>query len=150
MSLAILFSKNQNIINALKQNKKSQLKIELNSLLSIISNYTQFKNLQIQVHTKDLEVFVRSWEDKDSGLDLSSFRQGIVKVKNTKHPFVSNELGKRLNIKAIAPIFDKLEYLGSLDVITDYSLLKQRLSLMSIEILPLLDKYLNTTLKLNY
>ena len=139
LSLAILFSKNQYIIDNLKNNNPKQLKDELNTLLASISQYTKQQNIQIQVHTKDLKVFVRSWEDKDVGLNLSNFRKGLVKVKQSKQPFVSNELGKRFNIKAISPIFDKEKYIGSLEVIIDYSTIKERLQLAGIDLLPLLD-----------
>ena len=133
LSLAILFSKNEKIINNLEQNKPIDLKKELVKLLNNIKTYTNQNNIQIQIHTKDLNVFVRSWEDKDSGLNLESFRKGLVKVKQTKEPFVSNELGKRFNIKAIAPIFDKdEEYIGTIEVIMDYSDLKNRLKYMGI------------------
>ena len=141
LSLAILFSKNEKIINNLEQNKPIDLKKELVKLLNNIKTYTNQNNIQIQIHTKDLNVFVRSWEDKDSGLNLESFRKGLVKVKQTKEPFVSNELGKKFNIKAIAPIFDKdEEYIGTIEVIMDYSDLKNRLKYMGIEIIPLLEK----------
>lgn len=144
LSLAILFSKNQHIIDALKLNQPQQLKNELDNLLTTISNYTKQQNIQIQVHTKALKVFVRSWENKDTGLNLTSFRHGLVKVKQTKQPFVSNELGKRFNIKAISPIFDGKEYIGSLEVIMDYSSLKERLAIAGIEVLPILNsKFLN-------
>ena len=63
LSLAILFSKNQNIISFLEKNKPKELKKELLSSLENIKNYTNINNIQIQVHTKDLKVFVRSWED---------------------------------------------------------------------------------------
>jgi len=139
LSLAILFSKNQNIIKALKYNQVTQLKNELDTLLTTISNYTNLKNIQIQVHTKDLKVFFRSWENKDKGLNLKSFRHELVKVKQTKKPFVSNELGKRLNIKAISPILDSNKYIGSLEVIMDYSSLKQRLKRSEIDVIPLLN-----------
>ena len=141
LSLAILFSKNQNIISFLENNKPKELKKELLSSLENIKNYTNINNIQIQVHTKDLKVFVRSWEDKDSGLSLESFRKGLIKVKETKEPFVSNELGKRFNIKAISPIFNQnSEYIGSIEVIVDYSDLKNRLKYMGIDIIPLLKK----------
>ena len=141
LSLAILFSKNQEIIKNLENNNPRDLKIELLKLLNNIKTYTNQNNIQIQIHTKDLNVFVRSWEDKDIGLNLESFRKGLVKVKETKKPFVSNELGKRFNIKAIAPIFDKNEeYIGTIEVIMDYIDLKNRLKYMGIEIIPLLEK----------
>lgn len=141
LSLAILFSKNQNVISFLEKNNPNELKKELLKSLENIKNYTNINNIQIQVHTKDLKVFVRSWEDKDTGLSLESFRKGIVKVKETQEPFVSNELGKRFNIKAISPIFnEKDEYIGSIEVIVDYSDLKNRLKYMGIDIIPLLKK----------
>jgi hypothetical protein len=141
LSLAILFSKNQNIINNLEQNRPKELKVELLKLLENIKTYTKQNNIQVQIHTEDLKVFIRSWEDKDSGLNLESFRKGLVKVKQTKEPFVSNELGKRFNIKAISPIFnEKEQYIGTIEVIMDYSDLKNRLKYMGIEIIPLLDK----------
>ncbi len=140
LSLALLFSKNQNIIFLLQQEKRKLLQQELNSLIELLSHYTKQTNIQIQVHTKDLKVFVRSWEDQDTGLELGGFRQGLVKVKETKKPFVSNELGKRLNIKAIAPIFNQSnEYIGSIEVISDYTSLKKNLALMGIKMIPLLD-----------
>lgn len=147
LSLAILFSKNQHIIDALKNNKKTHLQRELDTILATISKHTQQTNIQIQVHTKDLKVFFRSWEDKDSGLSLENFRQGLVKVKQTQQPFVSNELGKRFNIKAISPIFDEKKYIGSLEVIIDYSSLKQRLQTAKIEVLPILHKKFLDTAK---
>jgi len=140
LSLSILFSKNQNIIQNLKADHPEKLKIELKSLLDSISKYTQGQNIQVQVHTKDLKVFVRSWENKDKGLDLSTFREGLVKVYETKQPYVSNELGKRFNIKAISPIFDGNKYIGSLEVITNYEVLKQRLLMAEIDLIPLLNK----------
>jgi len=145
LSLSILFSQNQNIVNFLEKNNSKDLKTELLNLLSNIKNYTNVNNIQVQVHTKELKVFVRSWEDEDIGLSLKNFRKGLVKVKETKEPFVSNELGKRFNIKAISPIFDKSkEYIGTIEVIMDYSDLKNRLEYMGIEIIPLLEKkYLN-------
>ncbi|MFY9089859.1 cache domain-containing protein [Arcobacter aquimarinus] len=141
LSLAILFSKNQNIINNLEQNNPKELKKELLVLLDNIKKYTNQTNIQVQIHTKNLKVFVRSWEDKDIGLNLENFRKGLVKVKNTQEPFVSNELGKRFNIKAISPVFNKNEeYIGTIEVIMDYSDLKNRLKYLGIEIIPLLEK----------
>jgi hypothetical protein len=139
LSLAILLSQNADIITLLQKKQRKQLKKELNTILQTISHYTNLKNIQIQVHTKELKSFVRNWEDRGMGLELGTFRKGLVKVKQTKQPYVSNELGRRLNIKAIAPIFDaNKNYIGSIEVITDYTELKKRLSLINIEILPIL------------
>jgi len=149
LSLAILFSKNQHIINALKNDRKEQPQMEIDTILGSIFKHTQQTNIQIQVHTKDMKVFFRSWEDKDRGLSLQNFRQGVVRVHQTHQPFVSNELGKRFNIKAISPIFDDKKYIGSLEVIMNYSSLKQRLKTVKIEVLPILhNSFLETAISL--
>lgn len=139
-----MFSQNQEIIRNLEENNPKELKKELLKLLNIISTYTK-QNIDVQIHTKNLEVFTRSWEDKDFGLKLESFREGLVKVKNTKEPYVSSELGKRFNIKAIAPIFDKNSvFIGSVEVIVDFSFLIERLKAFGIGSIVLLEtKYLD-------
>ena len=140
LSLALMFSKNQDIIDNLSKNDNINLKKEILKLLEIIKTYTNH-NIDIQIHTKNLEVFTRSWEDKDFGLKLEDFRKGLVLVKNTKEPYVSSELGKRFNIKAIAPIFDKNdEFIGSLEVIVDFSYLLDRLKAFGITSLVMLEK----------
>lgn len=144
LSLALMFSKNQDIINNLENNNNVELKKELLKLLNIIKTYTK-NSIDIQIHTKDLEVFTRSWEDIDFGLKLESFREGLVKVKNSNEPYVSSELGKRFNIKAIAPIYNnKNLFVGSIEVIVDFNPLINRLKGLGIDSMILLEKdYLN-------
>ncbi|GGT81554.1 cache domain-containing protein [Aliarcobacter butzleri] len=144
LSLALMFSKNQDIIKNLEENNHIELKKELLKLLNIIKTYTK-NSIDIQIHTKDLEVFTRSWEDKDFGLKLQSFREGLVKVKNTNKPYVSSELGKRFNIKAIAPVFNsENSFIGSIEVIVDFNPLVSRLKVLGIDSIVLLEKnYLN-------
>lgn len=144
LSLALMFSKNQDIIDNLSKKDNVELKKEILKLIQIIKTYTTH-NIDIQIHTKDLEVFTRSWEDKDFGLKLESFRKGLVIVKNSKEPYVSSELGRRFNIKAIAPILDKDDnFLGSVEVIVDFSYLVERLKAFGISSLILLEnRYLD-------
>lgn len=144
LSLALMFSKNQDIIKNLEENRNIELKKELLKLLIIIQTYTK-QNIDVQIHTKNLEVFTRSWEDRDFGEDLSTFREGLVKVKNTNKPYVSNELGKRFNIKAIAPVYNsKNIFIGSIEVIVDFNPLVNRLKALGIDSIILLEKeYLN-------
>lgn len=139
LSLALMFSQNQEIIKNLKNKNSKELKEELLKLLLIIGTYTKLE-LDIQVHTKDLEVFARSWEDKDFLQKLDSFREGLNRVKTTEKPYVSSELGKRFNIKAIAPIFDKNGiFLGSIEVIVDFKDLVLRLKNLGISSAILLE-----------
>lgn len=140
LSLALMFSKNQDIINNLEKNNHIELKKELLKLLNIIKTYTK-NSIDIQIHTKDLEVFTRSWEDVDFGLKLDSFREGLVKVKDSNEPYVSTELGKRFNIKAIAPIYNHNNlFIGSIEVIVDFNPLINRLKSLGIDSMILLEK----------
>ncbi|WP_141054624.1 cache domain-containing protein [Aliarcobacter cryaerophilus] len=140
LSLALMFSRNQEIIKSLENKNNIELKKELLKLLNIIETYTK-NSIDVQIHTKDLEVFTRSWEDKDFGLKLDSFREGLVKVKNQKEPYVSSELGKRFNIKAIVPIYnDKNIFIGSLEVIVDFKSLVNRLKTLGIDSIVMLEK----------
>ena len=140
LSLALMFSRNQEIIKSLENKNNIELKKELLKLLNIIKTYTK-NSIDVQIHTKDLEVFTRSWEDKDFGLKLDSFREGLVKVKNQKEPYVSSELGKRFNIKAIVPIYnDKNIFIGSLEVIVDFKSLVNRLKTLGIDSIVMLEK----------
>lgn len=144
LSLVLMFSQNQEIIRNLEENNPKELKKELLKLLNIISTYTK-QNIDVQIHTKNLDVFTRSWEDKDFGENLASFREGLVKVKNTQKPFVSSELGKRFNIKAIAPIYDvNNNFLGSIEIIIDFKDLVYKLKNLGISSMILLENdYLN-------
>lgn len=64
LSLALMFSRNQEIVKNLENKNNIELKKELLKLLNIIETYTK-NSIDVQIHTKDLEVFTRSWEDKD-------------------------------------------------------------------------------------
>ena len=140
LSLALMFSRNQEIVKNLENKNSIELKKELLKLLNIIKTYTK-NSIDVQIHTKDLEVFTRSWEDKDFGLKLDSFREGLVKVKNQNEPYVSSELGKRFNIKAIVPIYnDKNIFIGSLEVIVDFKSLVNRLKTLGIDSIVMLEK----------
>jgi len=105
-----------------------------------VKHYLQIENLDVQLHTKDAKSFVRSWDFESYGADLSSFRKGITLVQQNQTPLVSIELGKRLNIKALCPIFDKETYIGSLEVIMGFEDIAQRLDEKKIHFLVLMDK----------
>ena len=144
LSLALMFSRNQEIVKNLENKNNIELKKELLKLLNIIETYTK-NSIDVQIHTKYLEVFTRSWEDVDFGLKLDSFREGLVKVRNSNEPYVSTELGKRFNIKAIAPIYNHNNlFIGSIEVIVDFNPLINRLKGLGIDSMILLEKdYLN-------
>ena len=149
-SLAVMLSKDSAIIDALKSSNQKEALNRLSEFLKELKDSTGVDYIDIQVHTKDLKAFARSWDNRDYfGEELSSFRKGLVKVKKQKRSIVSIELGKRLNIKAISPIFSDGKYIGSIEVISSFKGLKEHLKKFDLSILGLLDsKYLNIAIDL--
>ncbi len=148
LSLSLMVSKNNTLKEALKANNRAVALKELELVIKEIEKTTHTK-VDIQIHTKDLKAFARSWDKSNYyGADLS-FRRGLKIVRKSKAPFVSIELGKRLNIKAISPIFDKDRYIGSIEVIMGFAGIKKRLKKFGLTILGLLDKkYINVAVDL--
>ena len=142
LSLSLFISKNKTIQKALHVKNQSMALKEIDKFLQDIKNSTGIDNIDIQVHTRNLEAFARNWDKSDYiGLKLAGFRKGLVEVKKSKKSLVSIELGKRLNIKAISPILDKNEeFIGSIEIIMDFKNVEKRLKKFDLKMLPLLDK----------
>ena len=142
LSLSLFLSKNKKIKDALLNNHQKEALKEIKLFLNDIKKATKIDNIDIQIHTKDLNAFARSWESSGYlGTKLSGFRKGLVRVKKSLKPYVSTELGKRLNIKAISPIVDKNNtFLGSVEIIIDFKNIKKRLKKFNLDMLVLLDK----------
>jgi hypothetical protein len=142
LALSLMISKNKAIQNALVSNNQQLALYEIHKVLNDIKTSTKIDNIDIQIHTKDTRAFARNWDTSDYfGVKLDAFRKGLLRVKETKEPFVSVELGKRLNIKAISPIFDEeRNFIGSIEVIMDFKNIKQRLKKFNLSMIALLDK----------
>jgi len=142
LSLSILLSQDQELKNSfLKKDRKESFKI-VNKKISLLKKL-QDSNFDVQIHNKDLTTYIRSWDFTKKDVPLESFRQGVVKVSKEKKPLVSIELGKRLNIKAISPIFKDNEQIGSIEVIIGFDYLENELKQKGYETFILLEnKYL--------
>ncbi len=142
LSLSLFVAKNENIKKALRENNQKLALSEIEKFLKDMKHSTGISNIDIQIHTKDLRAFARNWDKSDYfGVALGSFRKGLVRVKKSKKPFVSIELGKRLNIKAISTILDKEgDFIGSIEVIMDFQNVQKRLRKFDLKMLPLLNE----------
>ncbi len=142
LSLSILLSQDQELKNSfLKKDRKESFKI-VNKKVNLLKKL-QDSNFDVQIHNKDLTTYIRSWNFTKKDIPLESFRQGVVKVSKEKKPLVSIELGKRLNIKAISPIFKDNEQIGSIEVIIGFDYLENELKQKGYETFILLEnKYL--------
>ena len=139
---SIEIAQNKFVIDGLKSNDKNALKAELKNLTQSIKDSSDYKNVQIHVHTADIKSFIRSWNDK-SGDDLSSFRHMIHTVKNDKKAVYGIEVGKTgLAIRGIAPIFndENKEYIGSVEFIQSFeSIVKSMKAQMDASVLIAMD-----------
>lgn len=142
LSVSLILSQNEALKEGYLKNDRKLLFETLQKEIPKIKHYLQIENLEVQLHTKDAKAYVRSWDFEDYGDDLSTFRKGISLLQQTKMPLVAIELGKRLNIKALCPIFDKNEFIGSLEIIISFDEVAQNLSAKKINFVILMDKEL--------
>ena len=102
---------------------------------------TEFKNIQIHMHTKDNKSFLRAWKPEKYGDDLSSFRHSIVKANKEKVAVNTFELGKAgLSIRSVLPIIDHGEHLGSLEFIQGLNSVARAMDREGDAFLLLMDK----------
>ena len=107
-------------ITALQDAVSLDMKDQAQDVLSKVSKSLSSildTDVRIHVHTADVKSFLRVWNPKKSGDDLSSFRHTINEVKKTKKPLAAFEVGKlAISLRGIAPIIQFDTYIGSLEV----------------------------------
>ena|GEM_PF-5541772 len=139
LSLSILLSKDEQIIESfLQQNREKSFQL-INQKIETLKNAQEI-SFEVQIHNRNLTTYLRSWDISKKDIALSSFRQGLVEVKNKLQPFVSIELGKRLNIKAISPLIVNDVFIGSIEVIIGFDNLAKQLDKRGYRLFVLLDK----------
>ena len=142
LSMALMLSQNEALKQSFLSNDRALAYETIHSEMGKIKQFLLIEHLDIQLHTHDAKAWLRSWDFESYGEDLGSFRKGLSSLRQNKLPFVSIELGKRLNIKALCPIFDKETYIGSLEVIMGFDEISSKLKDKKIHFLVLMDKEL--------
>ncbi|MBD3727918.1 MAG: hypothetical protein IE936_12750, partial [Moraxella osloensis] len=89
---AVSMAANGELIKAVANKDVATTRQVLQKIIQAYGKNTQYKNLQIHIHTPENRSFVRSWTDKQ-GDDLSSFRFGVAKVIQTQQAISVFELG---------------------------------------------------------
>ena len=149
---AINLSYNKYIIDALQENNRTVAIEGLHEVSSTFKSATQYKNIKIHIHTADIHSFVRLWNLKKYGDDLSSFRHTIKHVATTKQPLGAFEVGRAgLVIRGLAPVFDekRQRYLGSVEFIQGLNSVSRSLKSKGMVYVTIMDnKYLHIATKL--
>lgn len=126
LSLSLLLSQDIEIKDSfIKRDRKKTFEI-VNRKIDLLKKL-QNSSFDVQIHNVNLTTYIRSWDITKKDIPLDSFRLGLVEVYKDKKPLVSIELGKRLNIKAISPLFNDKEYIGSIEVIIGFDYLEKEL-----------------------
>lgn len=142
LSMALMLSQNESIRQSYLSDDRALAFQTIHTEMAKIKHILNIEQLDIQLHTKEAKAWVRSWDFESYGENLEPFRKGLASLRQNKLPFVSIELGKRLNIKALCPIFDKEVYIGSLEVILGFDEISAKLKDKKIHFLVLMDKEL--------
>lgn len=118
---------------------------QLQKLAESFKENTKLKRVQIHIHTADIKSFLRAWNPKKYGDDLSSFRYSLLEIKKTQKPLVVFEIGVAgLSHRAIVPIFNDGEFIGSMEFIQGVNDVVEELASREIDLLMLMDqKYLD-------
>ena len=145
LSLALALAQSQSLMDALHHNDRQKALDFLQTVSQSLTQHNPQGGYRFQVATHDLKVFVRDWDPQTYGIPLEKFRKGLVEVRQNLRPLVSIEIGKRLTIKAIVPLIDHGQFLGTLEVIKDFEELIRSFESNGISLMVLMDvKYLTT------
>jgi len=138
LSLALLLSDDQQVRQAYLSGDRRELFAIITDKLEQIRRYQGYR-FDVQVHDRELKAYLRSWDLAQQGEPLAGFREGLVLAKKSRRPLVSIEVGKRLNIKAIAPMLEGDRFLGSIEVIEGFDHLRKRLAERGYRLFIVLD-----------
>jgi len=119
---AISLSLNQSVIKALNKNSRDTLFDYLQNLSSQFRENSDYKNIKIHIHDKNVRSFIRHWKLSEYGDDLSTFRDSLNFVKKNHKPIAVIEPGRAgMLLRGVAPIINGKEYLGSVEFIQGFN-----------------------------
>lgn len=142
LTAAVLLSKDNDVKECLAKKSRINCTGHLKNIQLTFNNISFSKDTKIHVHTKDLKSFFRLWELGENRNDsLSSFRESLLMVKDTKKELSGVEIGRSsMLLRGISPVLDKDEYIGSIEVITDFNSISRYYRKMGINFYVLMHK----------
>ena len=150
---SVLLSYDANVKRCLSDNKRDECKEHLKEIQTKFDSITFSKNVKIHVHTADLKSFFRVWDlDNIKNDNLMFFRDSLQMIKDHKKELAGIEIGRfSMLMRGISPILDGNEYLGSIEVISDFDKITKDLKKRDIDFYVLMDKkYQKISTKVSY
>jgi len=141
LSLSIALSKSRAIQDVILDNNKTLGHRVLSASAKALNSGTDMENVSIQIITKNLSVFAKSWEENKSDIPMVTGRRtSLKKLLLNFSPKTGIDLGLPLGIRSSSIIFYKDDSLGILEAITPYDVIVNNLRKYQIEVIPLIHK----------
>ncbi|MBN2817120.1 MAG: hypothetical protein JXQ67_10590 [Campylobacterales bacterium] len=137
-NFAFALSQNETLQESLYNNdaaKGYEILKEHMYALEIFSN----SKINAQIVKKDFSIFARSWDNRDAGLNVKTYRPDLYEILKNKRPHVSFEAARKLVLIASIPIIREHEVIGFMEVIKRFDSLKENLANYDMDLLVLLN-----------
>lgn len=142
LTAAILLSSNKEVEECLEEMDRSKCVQYLKHVQKSFEQNSFSQDINIHIHTKDFKSFFRVWDLQNTKHDsLASFRESLQSVKESKFPVSGIEIGRySLLIRGIVPILDGQNYVGSIEVISNFNNITEYFKRKNVDFFVLMDK----------
>ncbi len=140
LNLALAVSNFTSIKEAIKQNNYYNLHLELLDFISTLDNYSNYKDVNIQIINKNGLSKYRSWTEKTND-SLVNIRYDLQEM--LKSPKIMNTISVgrfTISFKSMVPIFENNKFIGVVEIITNFNSIIKYLEEIGIEPIILVDK----------
>ncbi|ADN08667.1 cache domain-containing protein [Sulfurimonas autotrophica] len=137
-NFAFALSQNETLQSSLKNNDAKKAYEILQTHMNALETFSGSK-IRIQILSKDLTIFARSWDNSDAGVNVKAYRPDLQEMKKTLIPHLSYEAARRLVLIASIPIVDNKQCIGFVEVIQRFDSLEHYFAQYDIDIIALLD-----------
>lgn len=142
--LSVAISQNRDLKRALIDLDEDLGDILLSEVLKNLHAYTFVQDARMQILTKDLMIFARSWDNTYVGMPVSDFREDLHRLKKLRRPKVSIDPGRLLSIKATTPVVENMSIVGYIETVKTFNEITTNLRKNGIELMVLMkEKYLD-------
>jgi signal transduction histidine kinase len=138
LAIALVLSKNQNIYELLLH--ETSLDESVKNIDTLLHENTQYKSAWIHIINKQGKSLYRSWTTK-TGDNILPMRKDLQQM--IQKPQIMNTISTGIfdmTFKSMVPIFKENEFIGSIEIITKFNSLANKIKMDNIEPIILVDK----------